>query len=178
MAGNFKGKGRSRSAYQELYINPLPLLPTKPSSFLASFLPHALGGGVKIENPRCVGIFDAPTRSVWIVNARDRDILWRRGFFGKGNLSRSEPSWKNRRVNQLGGAKGLCLLLAVQYENAVLTGFDTLLVSCSFGLCLPVCCCSSDFECITSATHLLPIPFARLILVKHSVLSHHLLNSQ
>lgn len=26
-------------------------------------------------------------------------ILWRRGFFGKGNLSRSEPSWLSRQLN-------------------------------------------------------------------------------
>lgn len=112
MSTNAKGKGRRLTAYQELYINPLPLLPVPSASPLSSLTRSlGLGLGVTVENPRCVGIFDAPTRSVWIVNARDREVLWRRGFFGKGNLSRSEPSWRMRRVNQLGGAKGLSVLL-------------------------------------------------------------------
>jgi len=31
------------------------------------------------------------------------DILFRRGFFGKGTLSRSEPSWRERRVDLVKG---------------------------------------------------------------------------
>jgi len=36
-----------------------------------------------------------------VVNARDMSLLWQRGFFGKGSLSRSEPSWLTRRVNEV-----------------------------------------------------------------------------
>jgi hypothetical protein len=28
-------------------------------------------------------------------------VLWRKGFFGKGNLSRSEPTWLKREINRL-----------------------------------------------------------------------------
>jgi hypothetical protein len=33
-------------------------------------------------------------------------VLWRRGFFGKGDLSRSEPSWLARQIsNRRAGGK-------------------------------------------------------------------------
>ncbi|KAI5450794.1 tRNA splicing endonuclease subunit sen2 [Naganishia albida] len=51
--------------------------------------------------PRCKGIFDPLTRSVFVTSPEDRDILFDRGFFGKGNLSRSEASWKTRRLKHL-----------------------------------------------------------------------------
>lgn len=62
------------------------------------------------------GHFDFHTRSVWITddNVPDGDtpdprstpltrkrLLFERGFFGKGSLSRSDPSWKIRRVKTL-----------------------------------------------------------------------------
>lgn len=105
-----KGKGRADRPDQQIYAQPLPLVPIPSTTLFARSLSLIRLHVVSIENPHCVGIFDEPSRSVWIVNARDRDILWRRGFFGKGNLSRSEPSWLNRRLNQLGRTttKGLC----------------------------------------------------------------------
>jgi len=29
-----------------------------------------------------------------------RKVLWQRGFFGKGNLSRSEPTWREREMGK------------------------------------------------------------------------------
>ncbi|KAH9975894.1 hypothetical protein BGW80DRAFT_1295149 [Lactifluus volemus] len=67
------------------------------------FIATALGifaiSPVRVLNPRCKGTFDPITRSVWITGQNDRIILWRHGFFGKGNLSRSEPSWLLRQSN-------------------------------------------------------------------------------
>jgi tRNA-splicing endonuclease subunit Sen2 len=42
-----------------------------------------------------------------VVLNRDHSlILWRRGCFGKGGLSRSEPSWLERQINsRKGGGK-------------------------------------------------------------------------
>lgn len=51
--------------------------------------------------PRCKGTYDPLTRSVFVTSPADRDVLFDRGFFGKGNLSRSEASWKTRRVKLL-----------------------------------------------------------------------------
>ena len=54
----------------------------------------------RIEVP-CLDCFlDIATRSVWVTDSQNAMILWRRGFFGKGSLSRSEPSWYTRQVNQ------------------------------------------------------------------------------
>ncbi|QRW17064.1 tRNA intron endonuclease, catalytic C-terminal domain [Rhizoctonia solani] len=89
-----------------IYANPLPLVierSTKPHSWSS----HTLGllglASGRISNPNCEGVLDVTTRSVWIINKRDTLVLWQRGFFGKGNLSRSEPSWLTRRVAQLKG---------------------------------------------------------------------------
>ncbi|GHJ85418.1 hypothetical protein NliqN6_1820 [Naganishia liquefaciens] len=57
--------------------------------------------------PRCKGTYDPLTRSVFVTSPEDRDILFDRGFFGKGNLSRSEASWKTRRVKLLQEMAGL-----------------------------------------------------------------------
>lgn len=117
-----KGKGRSRKPEHLEYANALPLLPTPSKTLVARSLNTVFRIHlVSIENPRCVAIFDAPTRSVWVVNARDREILWKRGFFGKGNLSRSEPSWLNRRVNQLvaarSGTKGAFVFVSLFVQS-------------------------------------------------------------
>ncbi|KAI0644190.1 hypothetical protein C8Q79DRAFT_132728 [Trametes meyenii] len=92
--------GARRAENNRIYAHPLPLVFSTPSP---STLGHLLGlfglSTVRLENPHCEGIFDPTTRSVWIVNERDSTILWRRGFFGKGDLSRSEPSWLARQIN-------------------------------------------------------------------------------
>lgn len=53
----------------------------------------------KLMNPHCEGYFDPATRSVWVSTEKDTKLLWQRGFFGKGDLSRSEPSWLARQIN-------------------------------------------------------------------------------
>ncbi|KAJ9093612.1 hypothetical protein QFC19_008279 [Naganishia cerealis] len=57
--------------------------------------------------PVCRGTYDPLTRSVFVTTTDDRNILFDRGFFGKGNLSRSEASWKTRRVKLLQEIAGL-----------------------------------------------------------------------
>ncbi|CUA78180.1 hypothetical protein RSOLAG22IIIB_02798 [Rhizoctonia solani] len=108
MSGSQGGqtKGRRDNQKNRIYANPLPLIierRAKPHSWSS----HALGllniTPALISNPNCEGVLDAATGSVWIVNERDTLILWQRGFFGKGNLSRSEPSWLSRRIAQLRG---------------------------------------------------------------------------
>lgn len=113
---NGSGKAGSRKAENNrIYAHPLPLLfvPPSPSGY---FSPHRILGifgfsGVRIENPHCEGVLDPMTRSVWIVNRKHAMILWQRGFFGKGDLSRSEPSWYTRQANARKAA-GKCTFLA------------------------------------------------------------------
>jgi tRNA-splicing endonuclease subunit Sen2 len=107
------GKGGARKyENNRIYRNPLPLLFVPPPQ--AGYVsPHRVLGlfglsGVRIENPHCEGILDLATRSVWVINEKDAMILWQRGFFGKGDLSRSEPSWYARQVN-VRKAAGKCM---------------------------------------------------------------------
>lgn len=98
--------GLRRDNINKIYTFPLPLVffdpaPNQPRSVF-SFLGLPL---TNIENPHCDGYLDMITHSVWVVDSVHSKALWRRGFFGKGDLSRSEPSWLARQINirQLGG---------------------------------------------------------------------------
>ncbi|KAJ6581226.1 hypothetical protein B0H19DRAFT_1251454 [Mycena capillaripes] len=94
-----KAAGR-RNDNNRIYACPLPIVfwyppPTRTRSILG-LLGLTL---TKVETPQCQGVFDEATRSVWVSTKNDSTILWRRGFFGKGDLSRSEPSWLARQIN-------------------------------------------------------------------------------
>jgi tRNA-splicing endonuclease subunit Sen2 len=103
--GGKGGGGGARNAQNnKLYAHPLPLIfepappPTKYTSLLLGLLGLS-GGSPRVLNPHCTGYFDLATRSVWITDPKDAMVLWRRGFFGKGDLSRSEPSWLPRQIS-------------------------------------------------------------------------------
>lgn len=86
--------GARRNENNRIYANPLPIIFVQPSSSRLRSVIGLLGLSLtEVVNPHCEGIFDPITRSVWVSNTRDTMLLWRRGFFGKGDLSRSEPSW-------------------------------------------------------------------------------------
>lgn len=104
-----KGK-RAKDNRNLIYGDALPIIPRKSTTWPYRAIGLLGGSATVISNPMCVGIFDIKSRSVWIINERDTNILWQRGFFGKGNLSRSEPSWLARRINQLNGVRGVFLL--------------------------------------------------------------------
>ncbi|KAI0077732.1 hypothetical protein K474DRAFT_1595426 [Panus rudis PR-1116 ss-1] len=110
--GHTKGGGR-RNENNKIYAHPLPLLfhtPSDPQS--PSLLHKAIGilsspfSRTQVINPHCEGIYDPATKSVWVVNREHAMIFWRRGFFGKGDLSRSEPSWLARQLNARKLARG------------------------------------------------------------------------
>ena len=100
------------------YGTPLPiLLPSSPlhpayqppqkgsqPSFLSS-LATSLRGSQAIV-PQCTGVYDAATRSVIVRDRKEMELLFQRGFFGKGTLSRSEPTWRDRRVDMVRGGDG------------------------------------------------------------------------
>lgn len=116
-SGPTKAAGR-RNDNNRIYAHPLPLIfssrePNSTSTFSSLLGSLGLGGSrVEILNPHCEGVFDPATRSVWVTNAKDSRILWTRGFFGKGNLSRSEPSWLARQVNsRKDKASGKCMFV-------------------------------------------------------------------
>ncbi|TFK25589.1 hypothetical protein FA15DRAFT_668286 [Coprinopsis marcescibilis] len=101
---NPKARGRKggprNTENNRIYAHPLPLLFVEPPLARLNSVLGLLGLSLtRIENPHCEGIFDPLTRSVWITNMGHSMALWKRGFFGKGNLSRSEPSWLARQLN-------------------------------------------------------------------------------
>lgn len=95
------------------YVEPPPRFPNPhspsaapPSNGFAYLLRSYLSGSSsKAIQPVCTGTYDPLTRSVWVTNKEDREILFERGFFGKGNLSRSDPSWAIRRAKTLEGER-------------------------------------------------------------------------
>jgi hypothetical protein len=72
--------------------------PSYLNAITPSFLLHR-----RIEIPHCTGVYDSLTRSVWVTKREDIEILFCRGFFGKGTLSRSEATWRDRRVDLVKG---------------------------------------------------------------------------
>lgn len=92
-----------RAKGPSLYHNLLPLIPAKPSylSTLLSSFPF-----LQLSPPQIQAIYDEMTRTVWVQQDDDMVLLWRRGFFGKGTLSRSEPSWKRRVENKIAELEG------------------------------------------------------------------------
>ena len=109
-----KPKGLTKfEQLNKLYALPAPLR-TFP---LPTFVPHNplslfhilyvwLSQTVKPEqshiNPAYQGWFSPETRSVHVTDIRSVRGLWEQGFYGKGNLSRSEPSWLSREQTRLG----------------------------------------------------------------------------
>ncbi|WWD18169.1 hypothetical protein CI109_102618 [Kwoniella shandongensis] len=85
--------------------------PSPSASFLSNYIPSILPSSSRasptIEFPICIGTYDHITRSVWIDDEFSKETLFCKGFFGKGSLSRSEPSWRQRRVDLLKGGDTL-----------------------------------------------------------------------
>ncbi|KAH8656606.1 hypothetical protein BGZ60DRAFT_384537 [Tricladium varicosporioides] len=100
-------------ALNKLYALPAPLR-TFP---LPSFVPHnplslfhilyvwasqTLNPQLSNFDPIYQAWFSPETRSVHVTDARSIRGLWEQGFYGKGSLSRSEPSWLNREKARRG----------------------------------------------------------------------------
>lgn len=95
-------KGNRKPNYSHIHRNPLPLeiyplpvlIPHNPLSLLAialSYLAQVLAPPRR--QPLYNGYFSSATSSVHVTNAATARRLWEMGFFGKGSLSRSEPTW-------------------------------------------------------------------------------------
>lgn len=127
--GGFQSKGGPRGKYAlnlKKYGTPLPILlsssPLHPSRkdatgpvqdpaqarppSLLSALVGAFDPAKRVEIPTVVGTLDAATRSVWVSDPEGMEVLFNRGFFGKGTLSRSDPSWRQRRIELVRGGDG------------------------------------------------------------------------
>jgi tRNA-splicing endonuclease subunit Sen2 len=96
----YKKTAGRRKELDGIYAYPIPIILSEPIQTRLNSVLGLFGiSTTQLSNPHCEGYLDAVTRSVWITNSKDSLLLWRRGFFGKGDLSRSEPTWLARRLN-------------------------------------------------------------------------------
>lgn len=112
------GNGRPRGPTRSQQINKLYSHPTPLRTFpLPTFVPHNPISLVQIlytwlqqtisppsSHPQALyhGVFSPELRSIHVTDERSAHALWREGFFGKGSLSRSEPSWLDREKRRVG----------------------------------------------------------------------------
>lgn len=73
---------------------PLPtLIPHNPLSVIAIALSYLTRLIAPPKQPMHKGYFSTATGSIHITDEESIRALWEMGFFGKGSLSRSEPTW-------------------------------------------------------------------------------------
>lgn len=99
--GTKKSKREQQAELRRTYQNPLPIVfGTKDDSKgWWSYIWSLFTIFPSVEVPVISGVYDAASNSVWIHDIQEARILWERGFFGKGTLSRSEPTWLTREIN-------------------------------------------------------------------------------
>jgi tRNA-splicing endonuclease subunit Sen2 len=102
-----------RTALNRLYALPAPmrtfplptLVPHNPLSLfhiLYVWLSQKITPPSSNIDPLYQGWWSPETRSIHVTDPRSIRGLWEQGFYGKGNLSRSEPDWINREKTRRG----------------------------------------------------------------------------
>jgi tRNA-splicing endonuclease subunit Sen2 len=86
-----------------LTVHPLPpIIPHNPLSVISVALSYLT---FLISPPRhevYSAYFDSATSSIHVTDEKAIRALWEMGFFGKGSLSRSEPTWLEREKKRRG----------------------------------------------------------------------------
>lgn len=86
-----------------LSVHPLPpLIPHNPLSIVSVILSYMTYFISPPSHDVYSAYFDSNTSSVHVTDEKAVRALWEMGFFGKGNLSRSEPSWLEREKKRRG----------------------------------------------------------------------------
>ncbi len=102
-----------RPNYNKLHALPLPvdvyplppLIPHNPFSILQiafTYIRQFVGPPSSHPSILYQGYYSLETRSVHVTDKLAIRVLWEKGFFGKGSLSRSEPSWLDREKRRRG----------------------------------------------------------------------------
>ncbi|KAF2143770.1 uncharacterized protein K452DRAFT_161974 [Aplosporella prunicola CBS 121167] len=106
-----------RPNYAKIHAQPLPVV-VHP---LPAFVPHNPLSLLRVawiiisqyfappaSHPpaRHIGYWSAETRSIHVTDPASVRALWEQGFFGKGSLSRSEPTWLDREQQRKGVLSG------------------------------------------------------------------------
>lgn len=103
---------QKRPNYHIIHADPLPLqvvslpplIPHNPLSLLHILYVYLFppASSYAHPSPLYIATFSRTTCSVNVTDSISIQGLWCRGFFGKGNLSRSEPTWLTRTKRKLG----------------------------------------------------------------------------
>ncbi|KAK6454883.1 uncharacterized protein RJT20DRAFT_129509 [Scheffersomyces xylosifermentans] len=110
-------KRNNKQQLNKIYANALPvtLSSEKYGIALPNLFPHNPISWLfyLVRLVQVNTLYSVPQSTVELVNVKYEDSifkvtdeesiakLWRSGFFGKGTLSRSEPTWKERTINRL-----------------------------------------------------------------------------
>lgn len=110
------GSGRPRTLrpprpnYRQIHQFPLPVnvhhvppvIPHNPLSLLSVALSYLTFLIMPPRQEVYSAYFDKATSSIHVTDEKSIKALWEMGFFGKGSLSRSEPSWLAREKKRRG----------------------------------------------------------------------------
>lgn len=89
-------------------VHPLPpLIPHNPLSIVSVLLSYLTYFIAPPHQEVYSAYFDSFTSSVHVTDEKAVQALWQMGFFGKGSLSRSEPSWLEREKKKRGLLDGV-----------------------------------------------------------------------
>ncbi|CAN8096242.1 unnamed protein product [Discula destructiva] len=88
---------------------PFPMLTSNPVSWIhlaVVWLSQVLSPPPTEPSVIHTAYWDVATRSIIVTDEKSMADLWQQGFYGKGNLSRSEPNWLKREQIRRGVANG------------------------------------------------------------------------
>lgn len=85
------------------HLSPIPTLnPLLPASYLSYLCSYLFSAHASSSEPSLTATYDPFTRTTYATSESTVQALWQSGFYGKGNLSRSEPTWWVRDQNRRG----------------------------------------------------------------------------
>ncbi|KAJ5573844.1 putative tRNA-splicing endonuclease subunit sen2 [Penicillium hispanicum] len=99
-----------RPNYRDIHRFPLPVnvhpvppvIPHNPLSIISVALSYLTFLFSPPRQEVHTAYFDSATSAIHVTDERAINALWQMGFFGKGSLSRSEPSWLEREKKRRG----------------------------------------------------------------------------
>jgi hypothetical protein len=103
MESNGPRKKRTKRALERKHNRPLPIILTSESTTWSQSLLTTIQWlvGYNVDStPQITGEYVRSSSSVRISDEKFIQEIFCKGFFGKGNLSRSEPTWAQRSQHE------------------------------------------------------------------------------
>ena len=91
------------------YGDPLPFPPSPPSFNVFTPSTYKSLFTTPASPKPYIGVWCPETRSINVTNDEEGVDIWRRGMWGKGTLSRSQPAWRARKTKEMTGGRHLSL---------------------------------------------------------------------